>query len=102
MNKEHIEFSTIREDFNQYQVENGQLLKVKVMLTDIAVETADDEKKTSLIGIKDLSAIITDVKIDTSDLEYASMEEVTEKDIVKELNFRPIREIVKYMKLRNF
>ncbi len=36
--KEHIDFSTIREELNQYHVETGQTLKFKMILTDIFVE----------------------------------------------------------------
>ncbi len=43
MNKEHIPFTTIREDFCEYRADNGQVLKMKVILTDIAVESTESE-----------------------------------------------------------
>jgi hypothetical protein len=44
-NKEHVDFSTIREDFNIYEIENGQVLRVKQTLTDIIVEAKENNKK---------------------------------------------------------
>ena len=50
MSKEQVDFSTIREDLNQYQIENGQILKMKVILTEISTQTGEDGKKRSLLG----------------------------------------------------
>jgi hypothetical protein len=94
MNKEHIDFITIREDFNVYEIENGQILKVKQILTDVVVETIEDNKKISNLGLKEFSTLITNIEIDTSKLEYATPDQITEADEVKELQFRSIRELV--------
>jgi hypothetical protein len=94
MNKEHIPFVTVREDFCEYRVDNGQILKMKVILTDIAVETTEDDKKSSLLGIKDFSALITENEIDTSKMEYSTPEQITDKDVVSELSYKTVREVV--------
>src|SRR5215213_1800269 len=44
--------------------------------------------KGSLLGNKEVSHIITDVEIDTSNMEYASYEQVTKEDEIKELKFK--------------
>ncbi|MGB8033556.1 MAG: hypothetical protein WCF03_07020 [Nitrososphaeraceae archaeon] len=93
MDKEHIPFIPLREDFNEYRVENGQLLKVKTILTDVSVQTIGEDKKTSSIGIKDFSVIITDVDIDTSKLEYSTPEQITDQDIVGELRFTTVESV---------
>ena len=94
MNKEHVDFTTIREDFSVYEIENGQILKVKQILTDVVVETIEDNKKISSLGLKEFSSLITNVEIDTSKLEYAISDQITEADQVKELQFRSIRELI--------
>jgi hypothetical protein len=93
MDKEHIKYTTIREDFSEYEIENGQILKFKLTLSDIINEKKDG-KDVSMMGLKDVSAVITNRTIDTSALEYAPFEGVTEKDEKEELKYKPIKEIV--------
>jgi hypothetical protein len=95
MNVEHINFNTIREEFNLYEIENGQVLRAKQIVTDIVVETAEDNKKMTRLAIKDVSFVIADVnKIDTSNFETSTPDKVTEKDQLNELRFRPIKEVI--------
>jgi hypothetical protein len=91
---EHTKFTTLREDFNEYHVENGQILKMKIILVDITVQTGENGQKRSNLALKYFSHIITDIHIDTTNLEYASEEQVTEKDEIKELWFQSIKEVV--------
>jgi hypothetical protein len=98
---EHIKFTTIREGLSEFEVENGQLLKVMVVATDIFVEEKDGQK-VPVLGLKELSAVITDVEIDTSGLEYADNEKVTENDELRELQFKPITQIVNIYESQNF
>ena len=79
---EHIKFTTIREGLSEFEVENGQLLKVMVVATDIFIEEKEGQK-LPVLGLKELSVVITDVEIDTSGLEYADKEQVTQKDEAK-------------------
>lgn len=102
MTREHIKFSTIREDFNEYEIENGQILKVKIMLVDVLVETREDRKKDSTLGFRDFSNVITEGEIDTSNLEFASTEQITEKNQVKELKFKAIKEVVNIYETSKF
>ena len=44
---EHIKFTTIREGLSEFEVENGQLLKVMVVATDIFIEEKEGQKATS-------------------------------------------------------
>ena len=44
---EHIKFTTIREGLSEFEVENGQLLKVMVVATDIFIEEKEGQKTTS-------------------------------------------------------
>ena len=92
--KEHIEFSTIREELNLYQVETGQILKFKIILTDVFKESNNNDNKPSSLGVQDFSVVISDVEMDTSKLEYATKEQVTESDQIKELKFKPIKEVI--------
>jgi hypothetical protein len=99
MGKEHIKYTTIREDFNEYEIENGQILKFKLMLSDVVSETKDG-KNTSMMGLKDVSVVITDISIDTSNLELAQTE-VTENDEREELRFKTIVQVVNIYETRN-
>jgi hypothetical protein len=94
MDKKHIPFITLREDYNEYEVENGQVLKLKLSLVDITASNNKGDDKASFLGIKSVAHVITDVKIDTSALEYSSAEQVSEKDNVKELRFRTIKQVI--------
>ncbi len=94
---DHIDFRVIREDFNIYEVENGQILKEKQMLTDISIiDEIDkkDNKNMSQFGFNPFSYVITSKEIDTSNMESANPANITEKDQIKELSFRTIQEIV--------
>jgi hypothetical protein len=82
--------SSVKQDLNYYRAENGQILKMKMMLTDIKV----DDTKSSLIGLKYFSVTITENDIDTSRLEYSTPEQITDKDIVSELGFSTLKETV--------
>src|SRR5215218_2552469 len=94
MNKEHVEFTTVKEDYNEYEVENGQILKFKISLADITVEVKEDGNKGSQLGLKEVSHVITDVEIDTSNMELSSAEQVTEEDQKEELKFHSNKRVV--------
>jgi hypothetical protein len=85
MTEEHIKFSTIREDFNEYQIENRLLLKVKPVLTDIIPEIKNDET-----GFKTIFEKISKV-IGTPEKDPLHVLEENEK---YELQFIPIKEVV--------
>ena len=71
MNIKHIDFSTIREDFSIYEIESGLVLRTKQIVTDIVVETTEDNKKMTRLGTRDVSfVVVTDVnKIDTTNFD---------------------------------
>jgi hypothetical protein len=96
MNTKHIDFSTIREDFSIYEIENGLVLRTKQIVTDIVVETTEDNKKMTRLGTRDVSfVVVTDVnKIDTTNFEVSSPDNVTEKDQISELKFTRLKEVV--------
>lgn len=101
--KEHIDFSTIREELNQYHVETGQTLKFKMILTDIFVESDNRDSKAFNLGVQEFSVVISDNEIDTSTFEYSSKEQITEKDQIKELGFKPMKEVINiYETQKNF
>ena len=101
MREEIVEFITIREDFSEYEAENGQILKVKQVVTDI-INSADDDKKKARIGSRLVSHIVTPTPIDTSSLEYEpDPNKVTQADEVKDLDFRPLKEVVNIYETKN-
>lgn len=94
MNKEHIFFTTIREDFNEYDVENGQTLRMKIILSDLFVVVNKDGTKSTQAGFKEVSLVFANKEIDTSNLQLSSPEKVTEQDEIKTLGFQTIKEVV--------
>ena len=61
MNREHVKFKTIREDLNEYEIENGQILRMKMTVTDILVQlTEHGEQANASLRLKDVSEIITE------------------------------------------
>ena len=93
MIKEHIDFKTIREEFSEYEIENGQILKLKHILVDIVNEPIEGKLRGKL-GTKDISYVYTPEGIDTTGMEISTPEQVTEKDQVRELSFKPTKEVI--------
>jgi len=95
----HIEFTTIREDFNEFKTENGLVLRVKLIVMDI-LQDAVDKSKFSM-DLKDISNVISPSDFDTSSMELAELEKVTENDVIKELKFYPIKTTTNIYEIRN-
>ena len=92
MKEERVDYNTIRDDFSVYEIENGQILKVKQSLVDIVNQINENEKHGS-IKSQLYSFVITPDDVERYDIEY-EQGTATEKDQVKELKFKPIREII--------
>lgn len=90
---EHIEYKVISEDFNEYKIENGQVLKFKRMLVDLISETENGKPHTRL-GLKDFSHLFNTAGIDTTGFDPSTPEQVTEKDQIQELKFEISKETV--------
>lgn len=61
-----------------------------------------DGQKTPTLGLKEVSAVITDVEINTSDMKYSNLNQVTDNDEIKELKFKRTIEIVNIYESQNF
>ena len=81
----NVPFEVIREDYSVYEVENGQILKVKQSITEIINTDDPDPAKQSKISSKTISVCTTIKKIDTSDLEETTPDETVESDQTHEL-----------------
>lgn len=102
MEKKYVEFNTIREDYNAYEIENGHILKVKKVLTNIYQNKgSDDAVPTADIQTQDLSFVATPVEIDTSEYEVAEPTDVTDKDHVGELKFTILKEGLNIYETKN-
>lgn len=99
MENTHIEFTTIREDFSEYKTENGLVLRAKVIVMDI-LQDAVDKLKFSM-DLKDISKVIIPSNFDTSSMEEAELENVTDNDIIKELKFQPIKITTNIYEIKN-
>ncbi len=102
MIEERVDFTTVREDFSEYEVENGEVLRVKAVVTEIINKTDGDKETGGDIRFSTISKISASDPIDTTDLELESdPNKVTEKDEVKELKFKTIKEIVNIYETAN-
>lgn len=99
MENTHIEFTTIREDFSEYKTENGLILRVKITVMDI-LQDAVDKLKFSM-DLKDIATVITPSNFDTSSMENAEFENVTDNDVIKELKFYPIKITTNIYEIKN-
>lgn len=97
----HIDFQVIREDYSVYECENGQILKVKHIITDMMNEIDSQDKKTGKIGFNQSSVVITPIPIDTSDYEYLPPSKVGVEHEVRELQFKIIKEIINIYETEN-
>jgi len=93
MKEERVEFGVIRSDFNIYEVENGQTLKVKVDLLDVINTTENENQSKGKVQTQIYSHVITPSSMDASGLELA-IGNLTDKDNVKELNFKKIKDVI--------
>lgn len=101
MTEERIEFITIREDFSEYEAENGQILRVKSVVTEI-INRMEDDKKGGGLKFSTISNVSTPIKIDTSNMKLVTdASQVTQDDVLNELKFKPIREIVNIYETKN-
>ncbi len=89
MNEIHVPFNTVKEDYNEYRMENGQILRVKSTPVDFIL--VDKEIR---VVYKDVSYVITPYSIDRSGLELGDPATVTEKDVIGPLQFKPVKEMI--------
>src|SRR2546428_7935932 len=88
MREEIIEFTTIREDFSEYEAENGQILRAKQVVTEIINRIDDVGKKKARLKFSIISNVVTPNPIDTSTLQLETdPNKVTEQYVTKELSF---------------
>ena len=87
MKIKHLDYEVIREDFNTYEIENGQVLKSKVSVVDFSEK--DDVKGgiSGNLGFRNITQIYSTKFIDTSNLEESTSDKVTDDDVVNELQF---------------
>ena len=83
----HLDYDTIREDYNVYEIENGQILKSKVSVVDFIEKDEAKGGTSGQLGFMNISEIYTTKPIDTSDLKESTQDKVTDDDVVKELKF---------------
>ena len=93
MEEEHIDYDTIREDYNIYECENGQILKAKQIVADI-MEKYEKSGKVGNLSFSQVSYVRNTKPIDTSDIEYLPTEQVTDEHIVKDLKFKIKKEVI--------
>ena len=91
VNEQYVQFDVVKEDYTICEIENGQILKTKQAITDVILLTLDDRNTRLNFGAKQISAVETPIKIDTHDIEVATVESVTEKDEIRGLKFKIIK-----------
>ena len=91
--EEIIEFTTIRDDFSEYELENGQILKAKTSVVNVVNVKDKDGKEKGGVGLQPFTHVITPSNLERYGIEYTKGV-ATEKDQVKELNFKTKREVM--------
>ena len=101
MTVKHLDYDTVREDYNIYEIENGQVLKFKISI--IAFSEKDDVKGgiSGNLGFRTISEVYATKPIDTSNLEESTADEVTDDDAVKELQFTIKKESINIYESEN-
>ncbi|MBI1663986.1 MAG: hypothetical protein IS860_11010 [Nitrosopumilus sp.] len=93
MREERIDYNTLRDDFSIYEVENGQILKVKLSIVDVVNKIDGDNAKKGSVGTNPYSHVITPSDIERYDVKY-EQGVASDKDHVKELKFTTVSEII--------
>lgn len=91
--EERIEFTTIRDDFCEYEIENGQILKAKTSIINVVNFKDKDGNVKGGVGLQPYSNVITPSDVERYGIEFTKGP-ATEKDQVKELSFKTKREIM--------
>jgi hypothetical protein len=94
MKERNVRFITIREEFNEYEIENGLFyLRIKPVLTEITEEIRE-EKSGFNFNFTPVVRVIKLVERNTSDSKLSSSEEVAKENNQRELQFKPLKEII--------
>ncbi len=101
MREERIDYNTIRDDFSSYEVENGQILKVKLSTVDVMYTFDGDSEKKGSVATNSYSYVITPSDVERYEVEY-EIGPASEQDQIRELNFKPIREIINIYETEKF
>ncbi len=94
MTEKNIDYTTIREDFSIYECENGQILRLKPIISSIITIEEDGKETKSVIDFKEASSIFTPKPIDTTDLKTAKPDDITKENEREELKFKPLKEVI--------
>ena len=97
----NVGYTTIREDFSEYECENGQILRAKATIANMIEKTDDEGKKKSTLGFQEISSVVTPNPIDTSDYEFMPTEQVSQEHVTGELSFKTITEIINIYETEN-
>lgn len=94
MTDTYVPFDIIRDDYCVYEVENGQVLKIRQSITDIVNTDDPDPNKQSRMDSKLMSSVIATKEIDTSNLVESTPDQTLVSDQTNELKFKIIKELV--------
>ena len=87
--EKHVNFITIRENFSEFEAENGQILKIKKVITDLIEQPVENSLFQTKVQMQDVIHVITTKKIDTDGMVTADLTSLTDKDIIENLSFKP-------------
>lgn len=88
---------TIREEFDEYILEDGNTLRIKDILAsfglggEIKTDESDKIKTKTFVQFKQTIVVIPTADVDTSHLEPLGHNKISDKDRVKEMKFTPKR-----------
>jgi hypothetical protein len=94
MTIEYIDYTILRQDFSEYQAEEGLVLRMMTLVTDMRLETDENNNKNAYIGTKDITKVLLTKPFDTSQMELGHPEHVTEEDEIRNLEFTPVKEVI--------
>ena len=100
--EKHVNFITIREDFSEFEAENGQILKIKKVITDLIEQPVENNLFQAKVQMQDVIHVITTKKIDTDDMVTADLTSLTDKDIIENLSFKPKKIVLNIYETETF
>lgn len=100
--EKHVNFITIREDFSEFEAENGQILKIKKVITDLIEQPVENSLFQAKVQMQDVIHVITTKKIDTDGMVTADLTSLTDKDIIENLSFKPKKIVLNIYETETF
>lgn len=99
MSGKQVKFKVVRQEYSTYRVENGQILKQMMTISDIR-DVVDNDPPRARAALNDVSHVITPPETTRDDIAVTEGTP-TEEDQIRELKFETDEEVINIYETRD-